>query len=164
MACLTGKIIHLNPISTSDAGRKYQSGVLELPNKEIQDFVIFDLNESLNPEKLVQMTGNTKGGTFMANWARDAERPIVNSEAPTRVIKEMPRADMIDGKIPIDWLMDILGADVVTARLKEQFKDLSNILKSPEERKRYRELLELWIAEAKLGYGVKIATGVPDMF
>jgi hypothetical protein len=166
MACLLGRIIHLNEYSRSEAGRHWQSGVIELPNDTIQDFVLFDHKEALLLGEQVQLTGSNKQGTFMANWSRTPRQKASSADIPAPKIYRKPRGDEIDGLPPIEWLMDKLGGDEVTRRLKAEFGCWSDMLKSSQARARFQELLNLWISELRDNpeKAAKVEVAIPDLF
>lgn len=146
MACLSGKVIHVQLPALSQGGKQYQSGVLELGNGDVQDFVLFGAHDApLEVGDFVQLTGNTKGGTFMSEWRRKKVTTIF--EAKERPIIKHKRGDEIDGKPPIEWLMDNLGPKEVTRRLRAEFSTFSEMFKSKANREKYQALLCKWIIE-----------------
>lgn len=158
MGCISGKVIHAEASSISQGGKPYQSGVMEFADGTIQDFVLFDGKESFSEGDYLQLTGSTKSGTFMANWLRKKDTTVKVYAAPP--IVRIKRGDEIDGKPPIEWLMDKLGGGEVERRLRLEFGGLSDILKNGVNREKYKKLIAKWIEECRN----PLHQAIPDVF
>lgn len=156
MPYISGIVLEIEPTNLSSSGNWYTRGILEDQTKTLHDFCIFWKDETVIKEihryQRIDLVGrkDRKEGTFLANYFRDptdkSRRNPLAEHKPDLIYRG---ADAIDNKLPIDFVMDHLGAPRINNELRAKFGSYSNVLQSEKSRAEYKKMLAEWILEAK---------------
>jgi hypothetical protein len=156
MPFLSGIILEIEQTKISNSGNWYTKGILEDSDKALHDFCIFWKDETCIKEFLkfqkIDLVGkrDRKEGSFLANYVRDPnDKSRRNPSATHRADETYRGEDAIDGKKPIDFILDQLGATRINNELKAKFGSYSSILEGEGARQEYKKMLSQWLIEAK---------------
>lgn len=148
MAFLHGTVIKIEEATISQNGHWFTRGILEDGDKTLHDFVIFwDNSEKVRAIYLydvIDLVGKRDRieGTFKANYMRDFKTRNYQQNNVNVADPIYRGEDAIQGKKPIEFCMDILGAQMVSDEIKKITGSWSGVLKSEKTRSQYNELLE----------------------
>lgn len=124
MAHVHGFVLRASGILTSSAGNKYQKGVMQLPANELVEWIQFS-EEGMQIEEVIKDTyrdfvGKKDGnGTFIISYLKPDKKIILLEKI--EVQRRYAGSDGIDGRSPIDYIMDHRTPAWVNKTLREMF-------------------------------------------
>ncbi len=156
MAYLHGTVIDVESAEVSQNGNWYTRGILEDNEKILHDFVIFwkdsTLIKIIRERDVIDLVGkkDRTEGTFKANYIRDFKTKTYLQPNSDLADKTYRGDDAINGKAPIEYAMDILGAKLVNDEIRKLAPSYSLIFENKETLSQYKALKEELIRIAKL--------------